>query len=112
MHHEQMLTICREIEAISIEMEDGVQGGDWDAIIALDTKLSMRIDALQAAGGFNGNISPSDRFDGAVLITKILKSQANVREAIKAKVSDLTSVLTTNSVAQKLSHAYGALPRK
>lgn len=108
MQHEHMLALCREIENISIKMKSVVVEGRWEDLVEMDAQVSDRIDTLKSAGGFGIGLSAKEQKESADLITRILDIQQNIRQAIQEKVTELTSMLTANSVEQKLSHAYSS----
>ena len=105
LDQQQTLYIYEQLLAISSEMLEAANQGDWDKMCQLQTDCSKEINTLKREG-VAVSYTDQQRDRKIELIQKILANDKAIRDIANPWLKELSTLLHTTDKQMKLANAY------
>lgn len=106
MENQEMISFYEEVASITDQMLAAARDGDWELLLALETRCSARIEFLKTQ-------PPSVPLTGEVrerkvrIIKKILADDCEIRNITEPWMAQLAELINSSGANRKLHQAYG-----
>lgn len=107
MNSQEVISLYETVANISAQMLAAARNGDWDQLVALESRCSDHVRRLK-------NGEPPEPLTGAVrqrkveIIRKILADDREIRDITEPWMRQLSALMKNAGTERKLSQAYGA----
>jgi len=107
MNNQEMITLYETVAIITDQMLAAARAGDWDQLVALETRCASHIAILKAKDG-PAPLTGAVRDRKVQIIQKILADDREIRTYTEPWMTKLTALINSTGTERKLSQAYGS----
>lgn len=106
MNTQQVIANYESLSALTNEMRDAAEHGEWEQLVELEQQCSRKIAEMKPADEAVA-LDERSRQLKIQLIKKILANDAEIRDRTQAWMGQLQRILQSNRQEQRLQRAYG-----
>ena len=103
----RQIEIYEEMRALSTQMVEAARTHDWEALVALEKKVSEFRDTLIAESGDNSTMTLDDKASMATAIQRILDNDAEIRRHTEPWMEHVRKFLGDTATKRQVDRAYG-----
>jgi flagellar protein FliT len=107
MNGQEIISVYETVAGITDQMLNAARSGDWEQLVALETRCASQIAILKAE-------EPHPALTGEVrerkvrIIKKILEDDREIRNITEPWMAQLAALINSTGKTRQLSKAYGA----
>jgi flagellar protein FliT len=105
MNEQDVIDVYENVATITDQMLAAARGGDWDRLIALETRCTAQVKILQH--GEPPQLSGELRERKVKIIHKILADGREIRNLTEPWMAHLSKLINSTGTERKLNQAYG-----
>lgn len=105
LDHQQTIRIYEQVLALSTQMLEAANQGDWETMNQLQNHCSAQIEVLKNEGGAM-SLSGPERDRKIELIQKILANDKAIRDIADPWLKELSNLLQNTDNQMKLARSY------
>jgi len=105
MHGNRTNHPYQSISALTGEMVQAAEAGDWDELVSLEQSCRIEIEVLKSTKGTQ--MDNTDSKKKAEVLKKILQDDARIRELTEPWMRNLHTILSANHKGKLVTKAYG-----
>lgn len=106
MNTQQVIANYESLSALTNEMRDAAEHGEWEQLVELEQQCSRKIAEMKPVDEAVA-LDERSRQLKIQLIKKILANDAEIRNRTQAWMGQLQHILQSNRQEQRLQRAYG-----
>lgn len=107
MNEQEVIYLYENVASITTEMLAAAREGDWDRLVALETRCSDQVSILKT-GEPPIALTGASRERKVEIIKKILADDREIRNITQPWMEKLSLLINSTGAERKLNHAYGA----
>ncbi|MBS1169181.1 MAG: flagellar protein FliT [Burkholderiaceae bacterium] len=108
MNNTQIIDLYEQVAEITEQMLAAARVGDWDSLVALESRCAARVDTLKGGVDSNASLTPVAREKKISIIKKILDDDREIRAITQPRLAQLSALIGTSQNERQLRQAYGA----
>ena len=106
MGSRRVITNYESLSALTAQMREAAESGEWERLIALEKQCRQHVVAMTRLDAATELDEPS-RQRKIQLIKNILKNDADIRNRTAGWMGQLQQIIQSNRHEQRLQHTYG-----
>ena len=107
MNEQEVIYLYENVASITNEMLAAAREGDWDRLVALETRCTDQVSMLKS-GEPPVPLTGASRQRKVEIIKKILADDREIRNITQPGMEKLSLLINSTGAERKLNHAYGS----
>lgn len=107
LNSQEVISLYETVAIITDQMLAAARNGDWDQLIALESRCAAHVETLKAQEPPTP-LTGASRERKVMIIKKILADDREIRNLTEPWMAQLAKMINSTGNERKLSQAYGA----